>query len=85
MLLRRAVQQEEEEEQDSKDKIIRTYLEKLYSGIFGVLTRKFMGCLSVATSVTFMWLTQHEPWQIDPNCTVYKKELDIATELFMNE
>jgi hypothetical protein len=52
-----AKEDEDEDEQDSKDKIIRVHLEKQLNGIFGLLTRKFIGILSVITSITFMFLT----------------------------
>lgn len=49
------------DEQESRDKVIRMHLEKFLINWSGNLILKFIGGISVATSVMFVYLTYKTP------------------------
>ena len=71
------------DEQESRDKIIRQHLEKFLIGSNGDLILKFIGGLSVATSVIFIYYTHKSPAQIDANCAAYDEAFEIAYEEYV--
>ena len=56
------------EEPESRDKIIRVNLEKfLYQSIAGELVRKFIGILSIGSSIAFVAMTDTD-WSVEDAC-----------------
>jgi len=56
------------EEPESRDKIIRANLEKfLYQSLAGELVRKFIGLISIASAVTFVYMTETD-WSVNDPC-----------------
>lgn len=74
----------EMDEQESRDKVIRMHLEKFLINWSGNLILKFIGGLSVATSVMFVFFTYKTPAQIDGNCAIYDTQFEEAYEKYVS-
>jgi hypothetical protein len=71
------------DEQESRDKVIRMHLEKFLINWSGNLILKFIGGISVATSVMFVYFTYMTPAQIDANCAEYDANFQVEYDKYV--